>query len=254
MKIISIFILILLVNKTLFARNVGETEITAEEGIEVFQEEKYYLLKKNVKIQSDNFMLFGDQIKIFFEDDLYDIKRIIANGSVILESSSYSISAKGDKLSLILEDEEISVEGNNSELKTDNFFMYSNNSIKINNLNGNFVLSGINSMVKNDNITIRGEFIDGLFTSKDNQKEIILLNVKDKNISYINNGKSEMFANIINYNKETSIIKLNDNVKIITDGETVMGDYGELNTASNSYKISSKNSNKVKVIITNENE
>tara|TARA_Y100000768_G_C23978839_1_gene684579 strand:- start:944 stop:1708 length:765 start_codon:yes stop_codon:yes gene_type:complete len=254
MKIISIFVLILLINKTLFARNVGETEITAEEGIEVFQEEKYYLLKKNVKIQSDNFMLFGDQIKIFFEDDLYDIKRIIANGSVILESSSYSISAKGDKLSLILEDEEISVEGNNSELKTDNFFMYSNNSIKINNLNGNFVLSGINSMVKNDNITIRGEFIDGLFTSKDNQKEIILLNVKDKNISYINNGKSEMFANIINYNKETSIIKLNDNVKIITDGETVMGDYGELNTASNSYKISSKNSNKVKIIITNENE
>ena len=254
MKIISICVLILLINKTLFARNVGETEITAEEGIEVFQEEKYYLLKKNVKIQSDNFMLFGDQIKIFFEDDLYDIKRIIANGSVILESSSYSISAKGDKLSLILEDEEISVEGNNSELKTDNFFMYSNNSIKINNLNGNFVLSGINSMVKNDNITIRGEFIDGLFTSKDNQKEIILLNVKDKNISYINNGKSEMFANIINYNKETSIIKLNDNVKIITDGETVMGDYGELNTASNSYKISSKNSNKVKIIITNENE
>ena len=254
MKIISIFVLILLINKTLFARNVGETEITAEEGIEVFQEEKYYLLKKNVKIQSDNFMLFGDQIKIFFEDDLYDIKRIIANGSVILESSSYSISAKGDKLSLILEDEEISVEGNNSELKTDNFFMYSNNSIKINNLNGNFVLSGINSMVKNDNITIRGEVIDGLFASKNNQKEIILLNVKDKNISYINNGKSEMFANIINYNKETSIIKLNDNVKIITDGETVMGDYGELNTASNSYKISSKNSNKVKVIITNENE
>ena len=254
MKIISIFILILLVNKTLFARNVGETEITAEEGIEVFQEEKYYLLKKNVKIQSDNFMLFGDQIKIFFEDDLYDIKRIIANGSVNLESSSYNISAKGEKMSLILEDEEIFVEGNNSELKTDNFFMYSNNSIKINNLNGNFVLSGINSMVKNDNITIRGEFIDGLFTSKDNQKEIILLNVKDKNISYINNGKSEMFANIINYNKETSIIKLNDNVKIITDGETVMGDYGELNTASNSYKISSKNSNKVKVIITNENE
>ena len=30
------------------ARNVGETEITTEDGIEVFQNEKFYLLKKNL--------------------------------------------------------------------------------------------------------------------------------------------------------------------------------------------------------------
>ena len=41
------FFLILLFNYTYaFSRNIGETEITTEDGIEVFQEEKYYLLKK----------------------------------------------------------------------------------------------------------------------------------------------------------------------------------------------------------------
>jgi len=34
----------------LLARNVGETEITTDEGIEVFQNEKFYLLKKMFKL------------------------------------------------------------------------------------------------------------------------------------------------------------------------------------------------------------
>ena len=45
---------------------LGETQITAEEGIEVFQKEKYYLLKKNVEIVSDNFNLNADVVKAYF--------------------------------------------------------------------------------------------------------------------------------------------------------------------------------------------
>ena len=71
MKIIIIIILFLLIShNSSFSRKIGETEITTEEGIEVFQNEKYYLLKKNVKIESDTFNLTGDLIKIFFEKDL----------------------------------------------------------------------------------------------------------------------------------------------------------------------------------------
>ena len=51
-KIIIILFFFLLI---FYAREIGETEITTEDGIEVFQNEKYYLLKKNVKIESDNF-------------------------------------------------------------------------------------------------------------------------------------------------------------------------------------------------------
>lgn len=66
MKIIIIILFLLISHNSSFSRNIGETEITTEEGIEVFQNEKYYLLKKNVKIESDTFNLTGDLIKIFF--------------------------------------------------------------------------------------------------------------------------------------------------------------------------------------------
>jgi hypothetical protein len=45
-----IFFLIVFVNyKYALGRNIGETEITTEDGIEVFQEEKYYLIKKKCR-------------------------------------------------------------------------------------------------------------------------------------------------------------------------------------------------------------
>ena len=82
-KVILFFILFLSIVQ---AREMGQTEITTEEGIEVYQKEKYYLLKKNVIINSDNFSLSADQVKAYFNKDLYDITNIYAEGSVILNS------------------------------------------------------------------------------------------------------------------------------------------------------------------------
>ena len=56
------------------------------------------------------------------------------------------------------------------------------------------------------------------------------------------------------YNKKNSIIELFENVKIIRGNEIITGDYGTLDTDTNSYKVKSNNSNKVKVIITENNE
>ena len=57
MNLILKIILTLFLTLEVFAREDGETEITTEDGIEVFQNEKFYLLKKNVKIESDTFNL-----------------------------------------------------------------------------------------------------------------------------------------------------------------------------------------------------
>ena len=65
----------------------------------------------------------------------------------------------------------------------------------------------------------------------------------------IHNEDTDMYANIVKYSKESAIIRLENNVKIIRDGETITGDYGTLNTNNNSYKVKSKDSKKVKVII-----
>ena len=97
-KYVIFFLIVLLNYKYAFSRNIGETEITTEDGIEVFQEEKYYLLKKNVEIVSDEFELNGNLVKIFFEKDLYDIQELIASTDVNFKSIEYNIKGKGETL------------------------------------------------------------------------------------------------------------------------------------------------------------
>jgi len=254
MKYIIFFTIIVLQFSIANGRNAGETEITTDDGIEVFQDEKYYHLKKNVKINSDDFDLFGDDIKIFFENDLYDIKVIDAVNNVKLESLKYNINASGINLKFKIESEEINISGIGSELITDNAKMFSDGVIQVNNLNGKFFLKGKNSKLESIDIFIEGNNIDGQFSSNNEIKEILYLNVYDEKISHIITEDAEMFAKKINYNKETSIIDLEYNVKIIRDGETVSGDKGVLNMNNNSYKIKSNDTQKVKVVITNKDE
>ena len=242
MKIYLIIFLLFFSNISL-SRSIGETEITSEEGIEVFQNEKYYLLKKNVKIESDTFTLYGDKVTI-----------IDAKGKVKLDAPEYKMKANGNSLIFEVKSENIFIEGIKSKLITENTNMFSDGEIKVNNISGEFLINGPNSSLKSQEIFIEGEYIDGKFSTNDEVKDIVLLNVNDEKIAYIKTEDTEMYSNNVKYNKQTSLIELEDNVKIIRDGETITGDYGTLDTKTNSYKVKSKNSNKVKVIIVNQNE
>ena len=254
MKKLLIILILILSSSTTLSRQQGETEITTEEGIEVFQNEKYYLLKKNVRIVSDEFILLGDLIKIYFEDDLYDIKLIDARGNVDLISEKNNIKANGSELIFRVDVEEIVIKGENSELYTDNTEMFSNGVIKVNNFEGSFNINGPKSRLVSENIEIIGNYIDGSFEVINGSKEFNLLKVVDDKIAFIKTDNTEMFAKFIDYNKNLSLIELENDVKIIRNGETVTGDYGTLDTNTNSYKIKSNNSKKVKVIIKNNDE
>ena len=245
LKIITVFLFCFSVS----AREKGETEITTEDGIEVFQEEKYYLLKKKVKIISDNFNLDADNVKINFDENLYDITELNAEGEVNFDSNKFNINSSGHRLKFKVKNEKLIVEGQNSKLVTKDIEMYSDGFIEVDNLNGNFELNGSNSKLINENIIIKAESINGVFTEIGNQKNISLLNVFDEIKSYVKNNDTEMFAKRINFNNKTSIIELIDNVVIIRNGEKITGDYGTLDTINNSYKIKSNNKSKVKVVI-----
>ena len=106
-KIFTSYLIFILASWSLSARNSGETEITTDEGIEVFQNEKFYLLKKNVQIISDTFSLSGDEVKVFFNKDLYDITTIYADGKVILNADANGINAIGNSMEIYLIDEKI---------------------------------------------------------------------------------------------------------------------------------------------------
>ena len=155
MRLIFSIIIIILFSFNIIAREIGETEITTEDGIEVFQDEKYYLLKKNVKILSDNFNLNAKDVKIDFDKSLYDITELNAKGEVNFVSSKFGMSSKSESLKFEVKTETLKVNGKNSELITKDIKMYSDGFIKINNLNGDFKLEGTNSKLINESIFIK---------------------------------------------------------------------------------------------------
>ena len=60
-----------------------------------------------------------------------------------------------------------------------------------------------------------------------------------------------MYAKEIKFDNNSSFIELIGDVKIIRNGEEIIGDYGTLDTKNNSYKIKSDKQKKVKAIIIN---
>ena len=182
---------------------------------------------------------------------MYDIIQLNAVGDVKFNSQEFKMSGKGENLQFLVKLEEIKVEGLNSELFNEDVKMFSDGYIQINNLNGDFSLKGKNSKLINENIIIIAESIDGIFVIKDKQREISFLDVFDNNMSYVKNNNTEMYAKKINFNIDTSIIELIENVTIIREDEKISGDYGTLDTKNNSYKIKSNNDTKVKVVIKN---
>ena len=251
MKLVFKIIIIFLFTYSTNARQIGETIITTEDGIEIFQDEKYYLLKKNVKIISDNFMLNADNVKINFDKNLYDITELNADGNVKFDSPEFKLKGSGDLLTFIVKIEKIKVKGKNSELITEDINMFSDGLIEVNNMSGNFSLKGSNSKLISENIIIKAESIDGIFSKNSDKNEITFLEVIDNKISYVKNNDTEMYAKKINFNNNDSIIELINNVTILRDEENITGDYGTLDTKNNSYKIKSSNATKVKVIIQN---
>ncbi len=236
------------------SRGIGETEITTDDGIEVFQNEKYYLLKKNVKIISDNFEINADSVKAIFEIDLYDIISLETKGNSTLNAKKYGVRGKGDEIDINIKSEEIKVRGKNSILILQETKMKSDESIKVNNSLGTFKIIGSNSNLKNNDLDIYGEYISGMFSEVDGKKEVTKLIVEDENFLLINTENLEMYSQKAVYDEQTNIIELFSKVKIVKGQEIITGDYGFFDTIKKSYKVKSDNTSKVKVTIKNSNE
>ena len=236
------------------SRGIGEAEITTDEGLEVFQNEEYYLLKKNVIITSDDFEITSDSVKANFEIDLYDISSLETKGNSTLNAIKYGVTGKGDEIDINIKSEEIIVRGMGSFLNLKETRMSSNGSIKVNNSLGTFELIGDNSNLQNGDLDIHGEYISGVFSEIDGKKQINKLNIEDRNLLTINTENLEMYSQKAVYDDQTNIIELFKKVKIVKGQEIITGDYGYFDTFKNSYKVKSNNTSKVKVIIKNSNE
>ena len=253
-KFLLFFLIILVTNFNAIGRDIGETEITTEGGIEVFQDEKYYLLKKNVEIISDELKLNGQVVKVFFEEGLYDVIKLIANDNVSFISKPYNISGEGNKVKLEVKKQKIFIKGVDSKLYLEDTEMLSDGEIEVDNLNNSFFIIGLNSKLNNDNIYIIGSKINGNFEIINGKRGIANLTVEDDKKLSIKTDDTLMFSKKAIYDKKNSIIELFDEVQINRGDEIITGDYGIFNTTKKSYKVSSNDSKKVKAIIVDSDE
>ena len=234
-------------------RESGQTEITTDDGIEVFNKEKYYLLKTNVKITSDEYELSADSVKAYFNKDLYDIIRISSDGNVKLNSSK-GIKASGEKIDFDIINEDLQIFGKNSILVNNELNMISDKEIKVNNKKGDFIINGPNSRLKSNKIDISAYLIKGKFTQVEKTNEVELLDVQDKTQINIKTETLDMYALRAKYDRKNNIIELFDNVKIHRENESISGNYAKINTLTESYKVTSKKSEKVKVLLNKTDE
>ena len=111
-----------------------------------------------------------------------------------------------------------------------------------------------NSRLKSNKIDISGYLIEGKFSKIENANEIELLDVRDKKQINIKTETLDMYALSAKYDKKNNIIELFDNVIILRDNESISGSYAKINTLTESYKVISKKSEKVKVLLNKKNE
>ena len=251
MRLLILFIF--LFSFQLFAREAGQIEITTDEGIEVFQKEKYYLLKKNVIILSDDFKLTADQVRVYFAKDLYDVVKMNAKGNVNLFSNR-NIEASGENLEFDIKNEDLFISGKKCYLDYNKLKMISDDTIKVNNSTGQFQIKGSNSQLINENTKITGKLIKGKFSKLKNVNEFESLYVEDDEIANIKLNNLDMYALRVDYNKIKDTVELFEKVKILKNNEFIEGDYAKINIIDESYKVTSKKSDKVKVLLNQTNE
>ena len=72
-----IIFILLLISNFLYAEEIrnGTTIITTDGGIKVYQNEKYYDLLDNVRIDSKDFDLTANNVLAYYDADLYDLTK-----------------------------------------------------------------------------------------------------------------------------------------------------------------------------------
>ena len=88
-----IIFILLLISNFLYAEEIRNktTIITTDGGIKVYQNEKYYDLLDNVKIDSKDFDLTANNVLAYYDADLYDLTKIIAKKDAEIITSEGAI-------------------------------------------------------------------------------------------------------------------------------------------------------------------
>jgi lipopolysaccharide transport protein LptA len=221
-----------------------ELKVEADESLEWFEKEKYYLAKGNVILTKDGLILNASKVRANYQEENGEnvLKMIIANGDVILIKGN--VKATGEFMRYNVKGKIALITGKFQTFTSPSGYIESNKKLVFNdNTNKAEAIGKVKIILKNKT-KIFADRIKADFTGKAKSlhKAFARGNVIIQN--YIDGKKSQ--ADIGIYDSKTEIIELKGNVKINNQGSIIMGSEGINNIKTGISKITGNKKQRVK--------
>ncbi len=246
--ILIVFILVASFSQFVWAKkNNNESELTveADESLEWFEKEKYYLAKGNVILKKDGVTLKANIIKAdyIFEDGENILKKIIAEDEVILTKEKTR--ATGQYMTYDFNDKIAKISGPFQTFSSPSGYLESKKNIIFDDVNNKAEAEGNVKIILLNKTTIYADNVKANFepTNKSLKQAIALGNVIIENKAKDRKSKADFGV----YNANDEIIRLTGNVVIINRKSKLLGSKGITNLKTGISNIIGDRKNKKRV-------
>ena len=206
---------------------MSQLTVEADESLEWFERENYYLAKGNVILKKDGLILKANLVKAIYLDENGEniLTKITAKKDVFL--SKGEAKASGEFMTYDLKTKIIVITGPFQTFSSPSGYIESSRSIKFNDFNNKAEAVGKVKIILPDRTKIFGDKVKADFTSKDKslKKATVKGNVIIENTRKGQKSKADLGI----YNSSDEIIKLIGNVVIINKKSIIKGSNGMTN-------------------------
>ena len=217
------------------AETKSQLTVEAEESLEWFEKEKYYLAKGNVLLTKDGLRLNATKVKAHYEEEKGEnvLKKIIAEGNIILTKGK--VKATGEFMTYEVKTKIALISGAFQTFSSPSGYIESNKTLMFNDSNNKAEAIGKVKIILINKTKIYADNIKADFTGKDKSLEKA---VAKGNVIIENNkqGKKSK-ADLGIYNSSSEVIELKGNVVIINQNSTIIGSQGMTNIKTGMTKI-----------------
>ena len=225
--------------------NKSELTVEADESLEWFEKEKYYLAKGNVILKKDGVTLKANIIKAdyVFENGENILKKIIAKDKVILTKENTK--ATGQYMTYNLKEKIARMSGTFQTFSSPSGYVESTKNIIFDDVNNKAWAEGNVKIILSNKTMIYADNVIADFepTKKSLKKAIAKGNVIIENKAKGRKSKADFGV----YNSNDEIIRLTGNVVIINQKSNISGSKGIANLKTGVSNIVSDRKNKKRV-------
>ena len=213
----------------------SELIVEADESLEWFEKEKYYLAKGNVILTKDGLRLNADIVKATYEEEKGEnvLKKITAKGNVTLTKEKAKVT--GELMTYDVKTKIAQMSGSFQTFSSPSGYIESNKSLRFDDSNNKAEAQGKVKIILVNKTIIYADNVKANFTGKEKslQKAIAKGNVIIENKLQ---GKTSK-ADIGIYNSFNQLMELQGNVVIVNQGSKIMGSKGTSNIKTGMSKI-----------------